>query len=516
MFQTFLLHRVSKYNIILNYNFAKLILLNIGMVTQTLATMANFTTNNGVSEATMYADLNLAEGKWISLAHIKVYTTTQMYSIAVAKIKIVKPPPVVIITETILVSEKVRNGWFAFAILSSLICLFIAGAIITFRQRKVIKYATSTFCIIMAIGATLGAIAPIPYADSTESACMARPLLPMLAFTLFFVPLVLKTWRVHQLFQSKNFRKQSISDLKLISMLTVFVLVDIIIYSIWMSTDARPIPTRNSVEGSNYQYTVECTSDANDTVFAAVAIYKGFILLTGSILAYSTRKVPSLFNESKYIAQCQYVLILFMALGIPLIRLVNGQPDLVFAISTIVMSFSSVFISILFFAPKFWIIYTVDDSQLQAFKNSEEAVKKELQQVRRGSVASASESRVDSTYIVAESDIEQGDGVNPTKLASKPAPVASGNLPSHLLHFIKVTHSKTSNVIDRNAIGYIVKIDELSDLLESCKSLAEGIHQLQKKMDKKEVEKKINESKDGIPIAVATVVTHEESKLDDV
>ena len=486
--------------------------INIGMVTQTLATMANFTTNNGVNEATMYADLNLAEGKWVSLAHVKVYTQTQIYSVAVAKIKIVKPPPVVIITEIILVTEKVRNGWFAFAALSSLICLLIAGAIIIFRNRKVIKYATSTFCIIMAIGATLGAIAPIPYADSTESACMARPLLPMLAFTLFFVPLVLKTWRVHQLFQSKNFRKQSISDLKLIVMLSAFVLVDIIIYSIWMSTDARPVPTRNSVEGSNYQYTVECTSGANNSVFAAVAIYKGFILLTGSILAYSTRKVPSLFNESKYIAQCQYVLILFMALGIPLIRLVNGQPDLVFAITTIVMSFSSVFISILFFAPKFWIIYSVDDSQLQAFKNSEEAVKKELQQVRRGSVAS--ESRVESSYIVAESDIEQGDGVNPTKLVSKPAPSSSGNLPSQLLTFIKENHSKTSNIIDRNAIGYIVKVEELSDLLESCKSLSEGINQLQKRMDKKDVDKRVNESKDCIPIAVATVIALEESKQD--
>jgi len=482
----------------------------IGMVTQTLATMANFTNNNGVNEATLYADLNLAEGKWISLAHVKLYTSTQIYSVAVAKIKTVKPPPVIVIKEAILVTEKVRNGWFAFAVLSSVICSIVAGIIIAFRNRKVIKYATSTFCIIMAVGATLGAIAPIPYAYSTESSCMARPLLPMLAFTLFFVPLVLKTWRVHQLFTTRNFRKQSISDLKLIAMLGAFVLVDIIIYSIWMSTDARPIPTNNSVEGSNYQYTVECTSNANDTFFTAVAIYKGFILLFGSILAYATRKVPSLFNESKYIAQCQYVLILFMALGIPLIRLVNGQPDLVFAITTIVLSFSSVFISTLFFAPKFWIIYTVDDSQLQAFKNSEEAVKKELQQVRGGSVATASESRVESTYMVAESDIEQGDGINPMKTSTKPKAVASGNLPSHLLMSIKVTYSKASNIIDRNAIGYIVKVEELAELLESCTCLVEGINQIQKKVDKK-----LNESKDCIPLAVATVVTHEETKHDD-
>jgi len=463
------------------------------MVTQTLATMANFTNNNGVNEATLHADLNLAEGKWVSLAHVKLYTATQMYSVAVAKVKLVKPPPVIIITEIILVSENVRNGWFALAVLTSSICLLIAGAIVVFRNRKVIKYATAVFCIIMAIGATLGAIAPIPYAYSTESACMARPLLPMLAFTLFFVPLVLKTWRVHQLFTTRNFKKQSIPDSKLFFMLAVFVLIDIIIYSAWMSTDARPVPTRNGVEGSNYQYTVECTSNANDTVFTAVAIYKGFILLSGSILAYSTRKVPSLFNESKYIAQCQYVLILFMALGIPLIRLVNGQPDLVFAITTVVMSFSSLFISILFFAPKFWIVYTVDDSQLQAFKNSEEAVKKELQQVRRGSVASASESRVESSYIASENDVEQGKGVNPSKISSKPAPVSSGNLPSHLLSYIKATHSKTSTIIDRNAVGYIVKLEELTDLYESCKSLMEGVQQGQNSIfSGPEGEKKVN------------------------
>lgn len=393
----------------------------------------------------------------------RLLTATHQYDIACATFKTVLP---VIITTVLDIPDSTRSGFMAFSAITALVCLIGTICVIMNRDRKVIKYATSSFCIIMMVGATIGSLSPIPYSEVSSTTCMIQPIMPMFAFTLFFVPIVLKTVRVYRLFNTTNFKKVTITDNQLLLQLLAFIAIDAILISIWMGNlQTRPIPARISVKGSISNFVDICTAPSSDTYFTIVVVFKAAILFSGTILAYLTRKVPSLFNESKYIVQCQYILALFIILGIPLIRLVKGQPDIIFAVTTIVMSFSSVTIATVFFAPKFWILYTVDDSQLQAFKSSEEALKKEVQQVRKTSVVSSHYEASEYLPNNKSSDLESGS-ITGKQNTNKPSNNNSGNLPSTVLNSIKSNHAKCSAILDRNAIGFIVKPDELEELLD--------------------------------------------------
>ena len=456
-------------------------------MTQTKALKTNFTStstpvaNVTTKSVTIASTMSLEAGKWVAIAHVRVYTTDYVWDIACATYK-----TVVAESSIRTLTTEAKYGWTAFSLLCAVLCAAITSAVVYYRDKKVFKYATSSFCIIQMIGATIGALASIPYSDVSASSCMTRPIMPMVAFTLFFIPLVLKAFRVYILFALKSFKRRVIKDSQLLTALLCFLLLDGIIYAIWMSVpNARPAPSLSYVAESDNQYVWECKAEYSDNFYIAVISYKALIVFAALAAAYLTRHVPSLFNESKTAVQCLYILALFIVLGLPLLGLVVANPNTQFAVVCIIISLSSATISCAFFGPKFYVLFTVDEKDLQVFKNSEDAVRKEVAMNRRYSVTGG----MDSTYEAPDIEVDAKDTSNSLKdiesgSTIKPRLVSSGQMSHRLVTLLKETLAKTQTIVDRNATGFKIKNEELDDLKEIMIGAMESISKFNKEYDK--------------------------------
>jgi hypothetical protein len=219
--------------------------------------------------------------------------------------------------------------------------------------------------MIMNLGCALGAAGSIPYATVSDASCSLRPIMLMLSFTMAFIPLLLKTYRVFRIFGGKKLSNVKITDTQLTIVFLGFVLIDVILLACWL-TLARPVPTLTASSLALYTYEYKCAAAYNTDFSTAVTVYKGSLLLLGLTLAYLARNAPSLFNETRYIVATLQSFVIIVVVGIPLTSLIRGQPVVIYAIQTLVICFASLTV-LQIFVPKFYLLYTVSDDDIQGF-----------------------------------------------------------------------------------------------------------------------------------------------------
>ena len=271
-------------------------------------------------------------------------------------------------SKTLHIDKRTVYGLIGLATLFGIICFAALGFLTYHRKRKVVRYSTASFCMIMLFGCSLGCFSAIPFGYVNHVACALRPSMLIISFTLIYIPLIVKSYRVFRLFGTKRLSAIKITDKQLAVAMLFFVVVDFLIIACWIGIPkARPVPNLVASQTADYTYEWHCSAPVNNTVAVIVVVYKALTLVVGLIFAYYSRNAPSLFNESAYTASALYIFTIIVGTGIPLQSLIKGQPSVIFAIRTVVICLACFTTCVQFFAPKFYLLLTVKDGEIQGF-----------------------------------------------------------------------------------------------------------------------------------------------------
>lgn len=148
----------------------------------------------------------------------------------------------------------------------------------------------------------------------TERVCMVTWSLKCISYTLIVCPLVLKMYRVHRIFNAKDQGAlPSLSDVKLLVVLAVFLLFDLILIIVHQTIS----PFNRTERGKNIilevnteidqtfvkieQKWFECSSSQDTTFNQLLSVFIGIMLGIGSYFAYQTTsiKIPQVNDSSE-------------------------------------------------------------------------------------------------------------------------------------------------------------------------------------------------------------------------
>jgi len=161
----------------------------------------------------------------------------------------------------------------------------------------------------------------------TDNVCMAQVYILNTASCVLFASLFAKVYRVTQIFKPKtteSFRVLKIRDGPLFVGVTSMWVLLMIYTAIWHATSPlRVVSASNSKE----KYML-CESE--DSLWGIVDILaNGIFLLYGVLLSIQSRKIPTVFNEAKFVAATMYNTLILGTIAILLgYGLANNNDDL--------------------------------------------------------------------------------------------------------------------------------------------------------------------------------------------
>lgn len=188
-----------------------------GLVSQTSVMGGNFTDGR----KTFQDMLTLSAGMWTVIAHTRFVSGTTQFDVAIGTRK-----NVITASEKLEIPVSSLEGLIAFSVFCFIFCLIALAILVWNRKRKIIRYSSPPFCMITLVGCALGASGAIPFGFVNEASCMLRPSFLTIAFTMTFIPLILKTYRIYKLFAGGKIVLLTVTDTALGKILAVFILVD--------------------------------------------------------------------------------------------------------------------------------------------------------------------------------------------------------------------------------------------------------------------------------------------------
>ncbi|KAJ3278539.1 hypothetical protein HK104_002246 [Borealophlyctis nickersoniae] len=198
------------------------------------------------------------------------------------------------------------------------------GYILANGQSKVIRSASPSFCLLIIAGCVLGLMDVFTYVDLPSSVgCALQPLLVALAFTISIGNLVMKTYRIHVIFNHAMAAQRlqwMLTNKFLATVSGSAVAIDLIIIAAWYGTD-RPRPlVLEDINGQLYcKWGCESLNhNTSNSASIALIVYNALWLAAGTYFAYKVRNVKSAYNESQHIIPCIYILLLCSIFLLPM------------------------------------------------------------------------------------------------------------------------------------------------------------------------------------------------------
>ena len=254
------------------------------------------------------------------------------------------------------------------------LCLVIAGLVMHHRSHPVIRSASPLF-LIMSIGGVMllyfagfTLVAPV----STAS-CSAFSWMLVIGLQLTFAPLFAKTWRIYRIFGRKKLSVVQISNRKLLLIVLAIVLVDVILMVAWEAVGAlSPITTTINSTNSSGNLVIneydQCGVGAGSAknLFVLLCVEKGLLFVFGALMAFTTRRVSSTFNESQGISLSIYNLLFTVGIISPIILVISAVGDVLTLLLVFALLWIAYFTAGILFVPKLMTIYShtpVDNMQ---------------------------------------------------------------------------------------------------------------------------------------------------------
>lgn len=223
-------------------------------------------------------------------------------------------------------SDAIRGVIMAISILCIIFVLVCAAGVIYYRNTKTMIASSPVFLLLICGGALLLAITPfftLSYGDGPRgnNICMTWIWFLGLGYTLFFTPIVIKTWRVHRIFNNRVLsRVITIKDRELILYVAVPVVGELAILIAWTIYSPAKLITA-TVPGTVDQVLQLCTTEGgiDQPLVIAQAVFFAIQALIGCIFAFLTRNIKyGAFKESMEILFAVYNLTFLSVILVPL------------------------------------------------------------------------------------------------------------------------------------------------------------------------------------------------------
>ena len=218
--------------------------------------------------------------------------------------------------------------------------VLLFGIILRYQRLRV---ASPIFLILILFSVLFGYLSIFAWFGKPHSVgCGFQPWLLGLSAISMIAALCAKTFRIWRIFRSE-FKRQKISDLELLLLWVLSMIPVIIILTLW-TIISTPTAKLKEVDGKDHFVcaTGGFTGEPGGLIFFFILVaYGAFILLIGVFLSIVTRKVPSLFNESKLLAISIYNIGFLSAVIIPVFLVVNPfNPFIAWILRTIAILYA--------------------------------------------------------------------------------------------------------------------------------------------------------------------------------
>jgi len=192
----------------------------------------------------------------------------------------------------------------AVAIITLVVTVIGFILVVYFRKSAIMKLNRPVLILVVLVGGVLLCIgALLMLGDNNNTNCALRPYFLYGSFTVFFVPMLLKSWLAHQLFNINPFTRNKVL-LKTnfcILYISAFVVVDLLLicstlYANGQSTN--PVQKTVLTNVNAYGTVTYCGYYDNTAFYFTQVVYKGLLMTTACYLSFVTRNVSGTLSGS--------------------------------------------------------------------------------------------------------------------------------------------------------------------------------------------------------------------------
>eukprot|EP00004_Rigifila_ramosa_P026124 TRINITY_DN7_c0_g1_i1.p1 TRINITY_DN7_c0_g1~~TRINITY_DN7_c0_g1_i1.p1 ORF type:complete len:568 (+),score=146.54 TRINITY_DN7_c0_g1_i1:930-2633(+) len=276
--------------------------------------------------------------------------------------------------------KNVYAGIYVLAGIALGVTVIVSGLTVLYRKHYIIRFSSPTFLYQILAGAIMGFVGVLSFMPKPSTDwCLARMWLPNLAFNFIFAPLLVKTWRIWQLFdQAAHGHIHGITDAWLMLRLAVIYGVEFAILIIWSIVDPSAPTVRNHPgEDPNTRTLthIVCYSGSLP-VFIGILMFIKFLELVALLyVAHHTAHVDKRFKESRHIYILAWTWMLATVIIFPLVYTSGSNPQAAFLYLALGGIGVVIFTVLLMFVPKLlriWGVFKFDEDipdQNVALKN---------------------------------------------------------------------------------------------------------------------------------------------------
>jgi 7 transmembrane sweet-taste receptor of 3 GCPR len=133
-----------------------------------------------------------------------------------------------------------------------------------------------------------------------------------------------KTFRIYKLFANSEYKIVAIYNWQLLVAVFVLELILIIILAVWTAPQFRPSPTLD-LASNGIEFVIKCDGDNYKVFVGVISAYYLVLAVVGLVLAFLTRNIHTIFNESVWIGYSCFCLIV-VAVITPIQFLIDSDP----------------------------------------------------------------------------------------------------------------------------------------------------------------------------------------------
>jgi hypothetical protein len=236
-----------------------------------------------------------------------------------------------------------------------------------------LRVASPTFLLILLVSTIIGYSSVYAWFGKPHPvACGFQPWILGLSTISMIAALCAKNFRIWRIFRYQNV-KQRISDLDLLVLWFAMILPSLVILVVWTIVSTPTATMEDSGGEEHYVCTTGgFTGKPGGLIFFFILVgYIAIVLMFGVILSILTRKVPTMFNESKLLAISIYNLVFFGCVIIPVVMVITPiNPYAAWILRTIAILYGFTATLILQFAPPVIGIFLIDKGKnVRVFKS---------------------------------------------------------------------------------------------------------------------------------------------------
>ena len=212
-----------------------------------------------------------------------------------------------------------RNGLKLVGVVVLVCELVLVGLMIYWRGTPVFKAASPLLSTISGVGVIISTASIFFITEyNNDAACILSPLFIDFGFVAIAVPMFARVYRISKVFNSKKLRTIAVREADMVRLCTPFWIVWLVYHLVWIIVDGPKLQemTASNIHSSYTWYECKSSEFSWDVpVFWACAL----LLAYGAMVCWEIRKVPSKFNESKFIAFVIYTTTLLGLLGVAIL-----------------------------------------------------------------------------------------------------------------------------------------------------------------------------------------------------